>query len=75
MASNLAAFRHPTPPGKPTIAWLSLGCSIATEFAENEMRARFAITVAVGFGLILAGAIQTAIHQNAQDRVSAIRNR
>jgi len=36
------------------------------------MRVRFAITIAVGVALILAGAVETNIHHRTQHRVSLI---
>ena len=50
--------------------------SISNGFWSRQgfvMRARFAVTVAVGCGLILAGAIEATIHQRAQTRVSLTR--
>lgn len=39
------------------------------------MRARFVVIFAVGFGLILAAAIETTIHQRAQSRVALTQKR
>jgi hypothetical protein len=55
-------------------------CLAADRHSGNEsrsfrMRARFLITAAVGFGLILAGPIETTIHQRAQARVFQYKSR